>query len=102
MATSTERSALIVGATGIVGNNLADRLLADGWSVAGLARRAVASPPGVRPVAAGLLRPETLATGLAGLRPTHVFFGTWMRKETEAENIRVNGAMVRNLLDAVR
>ena len=102
MSKSSDRSALIVGSTGIVGNNLADRLLADGWSVAGLARKAVASPPGLRPVVADLLRPDTLATGLAGLRPTHVFFSTWLRHDTEAENIRVNGAMVRNLLDAVR
>ncbi|MDB5294537.1 MAG: NAD-dependent dehydratase [Phycisphaerales bacterium] len=98
----SERLALIVGSTGIVGNNLADRLLASGWAVAGLARKAVASPPGVRPVAADLLRPETLAAGLTDLRPTHVFFSTWLRQATEAENIRVNGAMVRNLLDAVR
>ena len=82
MSNSSDRSALIVGSTGIVGNNLADRLLANGWSVAGLARKAVASPQGLRPVAADLLRPGTLATGLAGLRPTHVFFSTWMRNET--------------------
>src|SRR5688572_731454 len=102
MSKSSDRSALIVGSTGIVGNNLADRLLSNGWSVAGLARKAVASPQGLRPVVADLLRPDTLAKGLADLRPTHVFFSTWMRNETEAENIRVNSAMVRNLLDAVR
>ena len=33
---------------------------------------------------------------------THVFFNTWMRHDTEAENVRVDAAMVRNLLDAVR
>jgi nucleoside-diphosphate-sugar epimerase len=97
-----DRHALIVGSTGIVGNNLADRLLADGWAVSGLARKAVASPAGVRPVVADLLQPETLAAAVAGLRPTHVFFSTWLRQETEVANIRVNGAMVRNLLDAVR
>ena len=103
MATSASpRSALIVGSTGIVGNNLADRLLAGGWSVAGLARKAVASPAGLRPVVADLLRPETLAAALADHRPTHVFFSTWLRQATEAENIRVNGSMVRHLLDAVR
>jgi nucleoside-diphosphate-sugar epimerase len=30
-----------------------------------------------------------------------VFFTAWSRQETEAENIRVNGAMVRNLLQAL-
>ncbi|WP_439623309.1 SDR family oxidoreductase [Gemmata sp.] len=94
--------ALIVGSTGIAGNNLADRLLADGWAVAGLARKAVARPPGLRPVAADLLDPGALAAALAGESVSHVFFCTWQRRDTEAENARVNAAMVRNLLAAVR
>ena len=97
MSKTSDRSALIVGSTGIVGNNLADHLLSNGWSVAGLARKAVASPPGLQPVVADLLRPDTLAAGLAGLRPTHVFFSTWLRNDTEAENIRVNSAKSRRL-----
>jgi nucleoside-diphosphate-sugar epimerase len=97
-----KKHALIVGSTGIVGNNLADHLIADGWAVSGLARKAVATPAGLRPVAADLLQPAALAAALAGLRPTHVFFSTWLRQDTEADNIRVNAAMVRNLLDAVR
>ena len=28
-----ERSAFVVGATGIVGGNISERLLADGWTV---------------------------------------------------------------------
>jgi nucleoside-diphosphate-sugar epimerase len=43
-----------------------------------------------------------LQAALAQLRPTHVFLCTWKREETEAENIRVNGAMILNVLDAVR
>ncbi|WP_375421078.1 SDR family oxidoreductase, partial [uncultured Sphingomonas sp.] len=31
-----------------------------------------------------------------------VFITTWLRQDSEAENIRVNSAMVRNLLDALR
>jgi nucleoside-diphosphate-sugar epimerase len=98
----TDRRALIVGSTGIVGNNLADHLLSRGWSVAGLARKAVADPPGVTPIRADLQQPDDLRLALADARPTHVFFSTWLRHDTEAENIRVNAAMVRNLLDAVR
>jgi nucleoside-diphosphate-sugar epimerase len=37
---------------------------------------------------------------LADVRPTHVFITAWLRQQTEAENMRVNGAMVRNLLTA--
>jgi nucleoside-diphosphate-sugar epimerase len=94
------KSALIAGVSGIVGNNLARHLVADGWEVAGLARRP-GTIGGVKGVAGDLLDPESLKTALTGLRPSHVFITTWMRQPTEAENIRVNAGMVRNLLNAV-
>lgn len=96
-----KRTALVVGVTGIGGNHVARELLAHGWDVAGLSRRPPRDLPQVRHIAADLLDPATLATALANLAPTHVFFTTWMRQETEAENIRVNAALVRNLLDAL-
>jgi nucleoside-diphosphate-sugar epimerase len=96
-----KRIALVAGATGIVGLNLATHLAEqDKWTVYGLARKP-SSSKGVLPVAGDLLRPETLRNGLEGLQPTHVFITTWLRQPTEAENIKVNSAMVRNLLDAV-
>jgi nucleoside-diphosphate-sugar epimerase len=95
-------SALVVGASGIVGNNLARRLLAQGWQVHGLARRPPGDIAGVQPVAADLRDPVALRAALDGIRPTHVFLTTWLRQATEAENIAVNAAMVRNLLDALR
>jgi len=94
-------TALVVGASGIVGNNLARRLRDRGWEVLGLARRPPSDIAGLRPVAADLLDPNALRAGLQGLEPTHVFLATWLRQPTEAENIRVNGAMVRNVLDAL-
>ncbi len=93
------RTALIAGASGIVGQALARRLVDQGWTVHGLARKPV-EIEGVRPVVADLMRPESLRAALAGLAPTHVFISTWMRQATEAENCAVNGVMVRNLLDA--
>ena len=42
------------------------------------------------------------AAALAGLKPDAVFITTWLRQDSEAENIRVNAAMVRNLLDGLR
>ena len=96
------RSALIVGSSGIVGSNLARRLLGRGWEVSGLARRPPQDIEGLRPVAADLLDAGGLRQALSGTRPSHVFITTWMRQPTEAENIRVNAAMVRNLLDALR
>ncbi|MFC7476586.1 SDR family oxidoreductase [Dankookia sp. GCM10030260] len=95
-------SALVAGVSGIVGNNLARHLLGQGWEVAGLARRPATDIAGLRPVAADLLDPAALRAALDGARPSHVFITTWMRQPTEAENIRVNAAMVRNLLGALR
>jgi nucleoside-diphosphate-sugar epimerase len=94
-------SALIVGASGIVGNNLGRHLRERGWQIYGLARRPPNDISGLLPISADLLDPASLRLTLRDLRPTHVFFSTWLRQPTEAENIRVNAAMVRNLLDAL-
>jgi len=96
------RTALIVGVSGIVGNNLARHLLSKDWEVFGLARHPPKDIEGLKPVAADLLDTAGLKSALADMKPTHVFFSTWMRQATEAENIKVNAALVRNLLDAVR
>ncbi len=94
--------ALIAGATGIVGGNLAARLVNEKtWQVLGLARRPVAME-GVDPLPADLTDATGLQRALRDVRPTHVFFTSWLRQATEAENIRVNAGMVRNLLDALR
>jgi nucleoside-diphosphate-sugar epimerase len=95
-----KRIALVVGSTGIVGLNLATHLAKQDWTVFGLARRP-STPAGVQAVAADLLDPASLAAALKEVKPTHVFLATWMRQPTEAENIKVNRTMVRNLLDAV-
>ncbi len=94
-------TALVVGASGIVGSATTALLIAEGWTVYGLARRPVAQP-GVTPIAADLLDASATATALADVRPDAVFITTWLRQDSEAENIRVNSAMVRNLLDGLR
>jgi nucleoside-diphosphate-sugar epimerase len=95
------RIALIAGVTGIVGNNLAHQLLANGWQVHGLARRASNAIDGVDFISADLLDPTSLRAAVSHLKPSHIFITTWLRQPTEAENIRINSAMVRNLLEAV-
>jgi nucleoside-diphosphate-sugar epimerase len=96
-----QRTALVIGATGIGGSYVAHALIANGWIVYGLARRPRDDVAGLKPIAADLLDPAGLATALTDVAPTHVFITTWMRNATEAENIRVNAAMVRNLLAAL-
>ena len=92
--------ALVVGASGIVGSATTRLLLDEGWQVAALSRNPSASD-GVIPVAADLQDPASLKQALENLKPTHVFITTWSRQATEAENIRVNAAMVRNVLEAL-
>lgn len=57
--------------------------------------------PGLLPVTVDLGDPEGVREALSGLTPDAVFITTWSRQPTEAENIRVNAAMVRNLLSAL-
>jgi nucleoside-diphosphate-sugar epimerase len=95
------KTALVVGVSGIVGSATAALLAAEGWDVLGLARRPTAQA-GVTPIAADLQGEASLAAALAEGKPEVVFITTWSRQATEAENIRVNTAMVRNLLDGLR
>lgn len=95
------RTALVVGASGIGGRYVARELIENGWVVYGLARRPASGLAGLRPVVADLTDPASLEAALSEVAPTHVFITTWMRNATEAENIRVNSAMVRNLLSAL-
>lgn len=94
------RTALVVGASGIVGSAAAKLLVEQGWSVHGLARRPTPQQ-GVQPLAVDLLDSTATAAALGNLQVDAVFIATWLRQASEAENIRVNAAMVRNLLDAL-
>lgn len=91
--------ALVVGASGITGSNLAEKLIEQGWETYGLARNPADAD--YIPVKADLLDRDSLENGLRDVSPTHIFITTWMRQDTEAENIRVNSLMVRNLLDVL-
>ena len=84
-------TALIVGASGIVGSATAALLLREGWTV-----RRSRAPSGRRP---GRRRAGGRATCRIRLadarrwptsRPPTSFIATWLRQPTEAENIRVN------------
>ncbi len=98
--TNEPKTALVVGSTGITGLNLAAHLASNGWQVHGLARKPK-EMSGVIPVAADLQDAVALQTALADVDPAHVFICTWLRQDSEAENVRVNGDMVRNLFAAL-
>ncbi|MCK8785739.1 SDR family oxidoreductase [Roseomonas sp. NAR14] len=71
MSATEKPLALVTGASSGIGAAIAQRLLRDGWRVAGLSRRAPAeAPPGYAHIAADLAEPSGLRAALAGLRPT--------------------------------
>ncbi len=94
------KTALVVGSSGIVGSATAELLTRQGWTVHGLARRPAAQA-GVLPVAADLQDAAATAEALQRVNPDAVFITTWLRQDSEAENIRVNLVMVRNLLNGL-
>lgn len=90
--------ALIVGATGLSGSYAGRLLKEQGWTVVTLSRSQADLDFSDRHIAADL---EDAAATAAALKAagdvTHVFFCTWSRQANEAENVRVNAAMIRNL-----
>ena len=97
-----DRTALVVGATGIAGYNTAQALVAAGWRVVGLSRKPRYEVPGVEHVHGDVLDPESVEAAVAGTGITHLFFTTWSRQDTEAQNCAVNGAMLANTIEALR
>ncbi|WDF70550.1 SDR family oxidoreductase [Sphingobacterium oryzagri] len=96
-----KKIALVVGATGITGSNLAQELVSQGWQTYGLARHPENLPTGVIPIQADLFAIDDLQQALQDVAPTHLFINTWVRRATEAENVKDNATMVRNVLDVL-
>lgn len=96
------RCALVIGITGMTGNNIATELVAKGWTVYGLSRNPGVPVPGVTNIFADISDPASVRNALAGIEIDTLFFCTWSRQSTERENCLVNGAMLKNTLDALR
>ncbi len=97
------KRALVFGATGMVGRNLAEAMVDDGdWEIVGVARSKHTGLQYVRDISCDLLDSAGTRDALADAGPiTHVFYATWRRCANEAENCEVNGTMIRNALAAV-
>src|SRR5260370_32642071 len=67
------KHAIVVGALGVIGRYIVERLLQDDWSVIGLSRRAADSTARYRHISVDLLDREDAAAKLAGMAgATHV------------------------------
>ena len=97
-----KKKALIVGATGITGLNVAECLQQEGgWEIVGISRRPPLGASYMKSIELDVLDREATLAALASVAPTHVFHCSWTRGANEDENCRLNKAMLKNVLDGV-
>ena len=97
------RTALVAGASGLVGRRVVDELIkAGGWNIVGLGRR-MQTMPGVRWIAVDLADAADTRAQLATCNDvTHVFYAArYDHPEGVPESVEVNTAMLVNLIDAL-
>ena len=93
-----DKVALVVGVTGIVGLNLAQRLLKEGWTVYGISRRKPSYlPEKVKHVAVDVTDESACKKTLGDVKDiTHIFFCTWVYKSNEEESCVVHIFIISN------
>ncbi|TNC15907.1 SDR family oxidoreductase [Methylobacterium terricola] len=94
------RTALVAGANGIIGKALMETLSATpGWRARALSRRPHGSPGAI---AVDLTDAAATRAALTGVRDvTHLFYAALAPQPDLAAEVRVNGAMLRHLLDGL-
>lgn len=97
------KRALIVGATGIVGLNVAEHLHAQGgWDIHGVSRRPPQGASYIKSHQVDLMNHDKAVAALSDLSPTHIYYCSWSLGKDEDDNIRLNGNMLRTVLDAFK
>ena len=97
------KTALVVGANGVIGRNLIDYLetLPD-WDIVGVSRRGGEHSGRVRHVSADLLNEADTREKLSPLTEvTHIFYAAYQDRPTWAELVAPNLAMLTNVVNAV-
>lgn len=97
---TVRRTAVVVGALGVIGRYIVERLAAEpGWQVIGLSRRRGEDRPGVRYIPVDLLNPQATRAALTGLSDvTHLFFAGFQAASGPAAGYAANIAANRDLL----
>jgi UDP-glucose 4-epimerase len=89
--------ALLTGATGFIGANLAEELCRQGWEVVCLTRRPVESKdPRISVIIADLLKPESLASHFSDLGEIDVFFHIGALLPSKTSNLSANDLFIVN------
>jgi nucleoside-diphosphate-sugar epimerase len=99
----TKRTALVTGATGVVGRYLLMHLLEQGtWDIVAVSRRKPDVAGDYVHVAVDLTNPSETRAALAGFKAiTHLFYSAYIDKPDPRELVAVNAGMLMNLVDAV-
>ncbi|MDF2797323.1 MAG: NAD-dependent dehydratase [Devosia sp.] len=97
------KTALVVGANGVIGGNLIDHLLTlDDWDIVGLSRRGGVSKKRVRYIPVNLLDRDATRHALAELSEiTHIYYAAYQDRPSWAELVPPNLAMLVNVVDAI-
>lgn len=98
-----QRTAVVVGARGVIGGNLIAHLEREGnWSVVGVSRRGGRDAGAVRHIAVDLLDGAATREQLAGLTDaTHLFYAAYQDRARWADLVAPNLAMLENVVDAI-
>jgi nucleoside-diphosphate-sugar epimerase len=101
--TTRIKTALVVGAQGVIGRNLIGHLATlDDWRIIGLSRRGGESTEHVRHIAVDLLDAADARAKLGTLTDiTHVFYAAYQDRPTWAELVPPNLAMLTHVVDAI-
>lgn len=102
MATE-KKTALIAGATGVVGRNLLRHLMSlEDWDVVALSRRKPDVEDDYLHISVDLLNPDDCQEKLGGLAAvTHIFFAAYVERPSWSQMVAPNLAMLTHLMDAV-
>ena len=98
-----KKTAVIAGASGLIGRRIADKLIADGgWQITGLARRAQ-TRPGMQWIAVDLADRTDVEKKIAGIDANHIFYAARYDHPVEGktEDVETNTNMLKNLVCAV-
>jgi nucleoside-diphosphate-sugar epimerase len=99
----SSKTALVVGAQGVIGRNLSEYLLSlEDWTVIGLSRRGGVSSKKFQQIEVDLLDLNECREKLKGLtQVTHIFYAAFQDRPTWAELVPPNLAMLVNVVETV-
>jgi nucleoside-diphosphate-sugar epimerase len=99
----TKRTALVAGASGLVGSYLLTHLLEQGgWDIVAVSRRKPDVPGNYRHISVDLLDRADCRSRLASLTNiSHIFFVAYIERADPQELVKANAAMLVNLVDVI-